>query len=131
MTTETVDIQRIYGELNGLREEVRELKEMVSKSVSRPTIQTDHPHIVRIEGVRGGEPVIRGTSISVRTIVERTRLGDSPEQIVDDYPILNLAQVHDALSYYYEHPGEIEQYIAENEEALWRAKKADSLPPST
>ncbi len=131
MTTETVDVQRIYGELNSLKEEVRELKEMVSKSVSRPTIRTDHPYIVRIEGVRGGEPVIRGTSISVRTIVERTRLGDSPEQIVDDYPILNLAQVHDALSYYYEHPQEIEQYIAENKEALWQTRKADSLPPST
>jgi hypothetical protein len=29
---------------------------------------------------------------------------------------LTLAQVYDALSYYHEHPQEIEQYIAENAE---------------
>ena len=86
-------------------------------------IQTEHPHIVRVEGIRGGEPIIKGTGISVRTIVERTRLNDNPEQIVDDYPYLTLAQVYDALSYYHEHPQEIEQYIAENAEFAKRGRQ--------
>lgn len=34
---------------------------------------------------------------------------------------LTPAQVFDALSYYYDHPGEIDQYIAENQGALERA----------
>ncbi len=116
MAERTLDSKLIYAELDTLKGEIRGLKQLVSEVVTRtrPTIQTEHPHIVRVEGIFGGEPIIKGTGISVRTIVERTRLRDTPEQIVDDYPHLTLAQVYDALSYYYEHPQEIEQYIAEN-----------------
>ena len=120
MSTQALDVQRIYVELDALNEALQGLKQMVGQAIvpPRPVFRTEHPHIVRVEGMRGGEPVIRGTGISVRTIVERTRLGDRPEQIVEDYPHLTLAQVYDALGYYYEHPQEIEQYIAENEAAL-------------
>ncbi|MBI4671668.1 MAG: DUF433 domain-containing protein [Chloroflexi bacterium] len=68
-----------------------------------------------------GEPTIRGSAISVRDIVERTRLGDSPERILQGYPHLSLAKIYDALSYYYDHMEEIEKHIRENEEAGWRA----------
>ncbi len=128
MVEQVLDVQRVYTELSTLKEEMRDLRQMVAKIIAerRPAIRTEHPHIVRVEGVRGGEPVIKGTNISVRTIVERTRLGDTPEKIIDDYPILSISQVYDALSYYYEHPQEIEQYIAENREALWRKKPGSS-----
>jgi hypothetical protein len=33
--------------------------------------------------------------------------------------VLTLAQIYDALSYYHEHEGEIEQSISRNREALW------------
>ncbi len=57
----------------------------------------------------------------MQAIVEQTRLGRSPAQIVADYDgVLTLAQVHDALSYFYEHQGEIEQEIARNRAALHR-----------
>jgi len=133
MSTKVLDAQKIYGELDALKEELQGLKQMVRQAVTapRPGLRTEHPHIVRLEGIRGGEPMIKGTGISVRTIVERTRLGDKPEQIVEDYPHLTLAQVYDALSYYYEHPQEIEQYIAENEAALCRALRSLPSSPST
>jgi uncharacterized protein (DUF433 family) len=98
-----------------------QLSEMASLRV-----QTEHPYIVRIEGVCGGRPIIAGTRISVRTIVERVRLGDSPEQIVQTYPPLTLAQVYDALSYYHEHKSEIEAEIVANEEALaWVTRRSN------
>jgi len=34
--------------------------------------------------------------------------------------VLTLAQVHDALSYYHEHQAEVDQFIAQNREALWQ-----------
>ena len=108
----------ISKELNDLREEVRALKEQVATYTARPPVPTDHPHIVRIKGVRGGEPIVNGAYVSVRAIIERTRLGEMPEQILDAYENLTLAQVYDALSYYYDHTAEIEAYIKENEEAL-------------
>ncbi len=51
------------------------------------------------------------------------QIGDTPEQIVEAYPTLTLAQVHDVLGYYHDHPGEIEGYIRENREAQWRMKQ--------
>jgi uncharacterized protein (DUF433 family) len=84
-----------------------------------PRISTDHPHIIRVQGLHGGRPIVRGKSVTVQTIVALFRQNLSPEQIVDDYDgVLTLAEVYDALSYYYDHPGEIEQYLAESRAAL-------------
>ncbi len=45
------------------------------------------------------------------------------EQIVEDFDgVLTLAQVHDALSYFYEHQAEIEQDIVRNRTALHHRK---------
>ena len=60
-----------------------------------------------------------GAGVSVQAVIEQTRLGRSPAQIVEDYDgVLTLAQVYDALSYFYEHQGEIEQDIVRNRAAL-------------
>jgi len=120
MTVE-LNTERIYTELSWLRQEVQTLRSKLDAltPAGPPSLRTDHPHIVRCEGVHGGRPIIRGTGVSVQTIVEQTRLGRAPAQIVEDYDgLLTLAQVHDALSYFYEHQAEIEQDIARNRAAL-------------
>jgi uncharacterized protein (DUF433 family) len=127
----TVEAQRIYEELTWLRQAVETLTQKVEGLVAeqkKPVLSTTHAHITRVQGVKGGEPIIRGTGITVQTIVVLTQRGLTPEQIVEEYEgILTLAQVHDALGYYYDHPGEIEQYIAENRAALeqvWRSNSS-------
>ena len=75
---------------------------------------TEHPYIVRTEGILGGEPIIKGTRTSVRAIVETWRLGYLPEEIPLHLPHLTLAQVFDALSYYQDHQDEINEYILQN-----------------
>ncbi|RKY68040.1 MAG: DUF433 domain-containing protein [Candidatus Latescibacterota bacterium] len=76
-----------------------------------------HPYITRKEGVCGGEPIIGGTRISVRCIVEYIQyVGYTPEEIVRHLPHLNLAQVYDALSYYYDHKDEIDEAVRANSE---------------
>ena len=128
MTVE-MDAQRVYGELSQLREAVQSLRDRIefSEKKAPPSIRTEHPHIVRIEGVHGGRPTIRGTGVSVQTIAEQMQLGRTPQQIVEDFDgVLTLAQVYDALSYYYEHENEIEQYIIENREALWKGPQTTS-----
>ncbi|MEK7807923.1 MAG: DUF433 domain-containing protein, partial [Chloroflexota bacterium] len=47
----------------------------------RKVIRTEHPHIVRIPGVRGGEPVIEGSGISVWIIASFHKMGDTVETI--------------------------------------------------
>lgn len=122
------EAERIYTELGAIRQELAAVKTQLAQIVqASQSGATEHPYVVRNSQMHRGEPVLRGSSILVRTIVERMRLGDTPEQIVEAYPSLTLAQVHDALGYYYDHPGEIEGYIQENREAQWRMKQRASL----
>lgn len=65
-------------------------------------------------GVVGGEPVIKGTRVSVRGIVLKWRLGYSPEEIVQAIPHINLAEVFEAMSYYSDNREEIDGYIDRN-----------------
>lgn|GEM_PF-360409 len=81
----------------------------------RKVIRTEHPHITRIPGVRGGEPVIEGSTISVWIIAGLHLKGDTVEDMVGMYPRLSHAKIHDALSYYYDHQTEIDNELAEQE----------------
>ncbi len=65
-------------------------------------------------GVVDGEPVIKGTRVSVRTIVLAWRRGIAPEEIPDHYPNITAAQVFEALSYFSDHQDEINDYIERN-----------------
>ncbi len=126
-----IDAQKVYSELSQLHAAIQSIKDRIDSSmgqVARPGIRTEHPHVVRMEGVHEGRPTVRGTGVSVQTIVEQTQLGRLPQQIVEDYDgVLTLAQVYDALSYYYEHEQEIEQYIARNREAICRRPQTASV----
>lgn len=75
-----------------------------------------HPYIARKKGTCGGKPVIAGTRIKVSQIaIEYERMGWTPDEITQAHPHLTLAQVHDALSYYYDHIKEIDAQILEGE----------------
>ena len=83
----------------------------------RRTRKTRHPYIEHKKGVCGGKPVIVGTRIKVAQIaIEYERLGWTPDQIVDAHPHLRLAQVHDALSYYYENQKRLDADILADEQ---------------
>lgn len=128
MTVE-LNLEQIHIELSRLRQEIQTLRTRLDELAPsrRSILHTSHPYIVRSEGVHGGRPYIRGTGVSVQTIIEQIRLGCSPEQIVEDFDgVLTLAQVHDALSYFYEYQAEIEEDIAHNQAALRRGPQIAS-----
>ncbi len=77
-------------------------------------IETDHPYIHKVPGVVGGEPVIKGTRISVRDVVEWWRLGWTLDEMLEAYPHIRLAQMCDALGYFDDHRDEIFAYVEEN-----------------
>jgi uncharacterized protein (DUF433 family) len=94
-------------------------------AVASPKVtQTDHPHVIKVEGVRGGDPILRESYVSVRAVVEITyRLKQTPEEIVDSYNDMTLAQVFDALSYYHDHKQEVDDIIEANDRAGERAQQ--------
>jgi uncharacterized protein (DUF433 family) len=84
-----------------------------------------HPHIERVRGRCGGEPVIRGTRFPVRSVVEYVyQQGLLPEQMVREWKELSLAAVHDALSYYHDNKPLIDELIRRHHEAAVPTKLA-------
>ena len=47
----------------------------------------------------------------IEVVLDKTAYGFSPEEIHFQYPDLSLAQIHAALSYYYDHQAEIDAEI--------------------
>src|SRR6267142_5138905 len=76
-------------------------------------LEVFHPYIERRPSVQGGRAVIKGSRFPVSSIVQDYRRGLSVEEILRDFPSLRPAEVHDALSYYYDHRAEIDQEIVE------------------
>lgn len=58
--------------------------------------------------VMGGKPCIRGTRVTVATILRLLASGRSTEQVLEAYPYLEEADIREALSY-----------------AAWRAEEVD------
>ncbi len=88
---------------------------MSTTVLDQPAVQpTDHPHIVRVAGVCGGSPIIKGSRIAVRQIAHLYKAGETVEEMVQAYPHLSPASVYDAISYYLDHQTEIEQELSDN-----------------
>lgn len=82
-----------------------------------------HPHITSDPKVCGGSPIISDTRFPVRSVVAYVlRHGLTPEELVARFPHLTLAQVHDALAYYYDNREEIDRDFAENSEEKARPR---------
>ncbi len=79
-------------------------------------VKTEHPHIVRLEGVCGGEPVIDGLRVAVRHVATLHLRGEPVPDIADALG-LSEAQVYHALSYFCDHRDEIAALIAKEEQA--------------
>lgn len=88
-----------------------------------------YSHITKQPGVRGGKACIDDTRIAVVDVVALLKRGLGDQQIVEHYPSLNLAQVHAAISYYYENRDELEADLAEDDgaEAEHERRKAEYL----
>jgi uncharacterized protein (DUF433 family) len=56
-------------------------------------------HIVRDPNICGGEPVIRGTRVPLRTILASLADGDSIEQIVRSFPTVSEQAVRAVIAF--------------------------------
>jgi uncharacterized protein (DUF433 family) len=86
--------------------------------------KTNHPYISIDPKLSGGQPFVRGTRIKVMDVAVRYELmGMSADKIVDEYPHLKLEQIHDALSYYYEHKAVLDRKYKDEQTLLTQLKK--------
>ncbi len=93
--------------------------------MGRASEQVKHPYIVVRQDYCGGRPVIAGTKFPVHSVVTYVlRQGVAPEELVKEFSHLTLAQVYDALSYYYDYRNDIDRDLREGTEEKVRPKKA-------
>ena len=55
--------------------------------------------IIRDPGMCGGEPVIKGTRVTIRTILASLAEGADPETIVADFPTLTEQDVRAVIAF--------------------------------
>lgn len=55
--------------------------------------------IVRDKGTCGGEPVFKGTRVTLRTVLASLAGGDSAEDILADFPSLKDADIQAAIAF--------------------------------
>jgi uncharacterized protein (DUF433 family) len=82
-----------------------------------------HPHITNNPEICGGSPLITGTRFPVRSVVTYIlRYGLTPEELVHKFSFLTLAQIHDALAYFYDNQEEINNDLLANSEEAVRSQ---------
>jgi uncharacterized protein (DUF433 family) len=87
--------------------------------------------ITRDEDVLGGEPRIDGTRVGVRHVAARViDSGQSPAHAADQLDV-PLADVYEALSYYYGHIDEMREIEGANEAAFERVRESSLKPKET
>jgi uncharacterized protein (DUF433 family) len=83
-----------------------------------PLRQTEYPHVSIDPRVRGGQPVITGTRLTVAALVQTHRAGLDFDEILVQFPTLKAEELHAALAYYLDHKADLDAAIA-----------AESTPP--
>ena len=76
---------------------------------------------------RNGGYYVAGTRISLDSVVYAFNRGDSPQRILERYPLLDkLSRIYGAIAFYLDHQAEIDEYLEEGR----REFEANSIPLS-
>ena len=62
-------------------------------------LKTYEERVVRDKAICGGEPVFRGTRVTLRTVLASLAAGDSAEEILTDFPSLKSEDVQAAIAF--------------------------------
>ncbi len=62
-------------------------------------LATFEQRIIRDPQICGGEPVFKGTRVTLRTVLASLAAGDTPETILVDFPSLKAEDVQAAIAF--------------------------------
>jgi uncharacterized protein (DUF433 family) len=78
----------------------------LEETISTPLVITDQ-----------GTIRVKGSRVSLDSIIHQFKLGATAEQIVQSFPSLSLGDVYSTIAYYLTHRPEIEEYLEQQETA--------------
>lgn len=67
---------------------------------------------------------IRGTRVSLDSVVYAFMNGEPPEAIAHSFPVLELEQVYGAIAYYLAHQTEVDEYLKQAREDFEQQRQA-------
>ena len=76
-------------------------------------ISETYRYILRLEGVRDGNPIVEGTRIAVHDVIGLLQSGETMDTLRSNcFPQLSKSQIYECLAYYEDHRGEIDLLVA-------------------
>jgi hypothetical protein len=92
--------------------------------MARVSEKIRHPYIVFRKTTVAVALSLRAQDPQCAVVYYVLKQGLTPEELVREFSHLTLAQVYNALSYYYDHKDDIERELAENTEEWLRPARA-------
>jgi len=68
-------------------------------SNGRGNLKNYEERIIRDKEISGGEPVFKGTRVTLRTVLASLAAGDSAEEILGDFPSLKAEDIQAAIAF--------------------------------
>lgn len=84
-----------------------------------PMLATSHIFM----DVHGVAWIANTTTKVIEVVLDQLAFGLTPAQIHSEHPHLSLAQIHAALSYYYDHKSELDEEIARRYQVVEQLRK--------
>jgi uncharacterized protein (DUF433 family) len=73
---------------------------------TKPPLSVDADGVIRINNTR----------VTLRTLITAHKQGATPEEIGEQFPTLNLADIYLTIGYYLIHASEIDEYLSSQEQ---------------
>lgn len=81
------------------------------------SLAIEQPQTIPLDADHDGVIRVRGTRITLDTVVEAFRHGANAEEITQQYPTLSLADVYSVVGYFLRHEAEVTAYLADRASA--------------
>lgn len=66
---------------------------------------------------------VKGSRVTLDVIVHQFKQGATAEQIIEDFPSLNLRDIYGAIYYFLDHEEEVEEYLNKQKDAAAETHK--------
>jgi len=75
-----------------------------------------------------GRVRVNGTRVTLDTVVEAFDLGATPEEIEQEYPTLQQADIYTMMGYYLHHQGAVKAYLQAQDAEAEHGRRESDMP---
>jgi uncharacterized protein (DUF433 family) len=83
--------------------------------------------IIPLQADSGGVVYVAGTRVTLETVIAAFSEGATAEEIAQQYPSLNLADIYAVIGYYLRHSEEVAAYLQQRKVQAVTARKQNEL----